>query len=289
MQVRQTSKDQPQTKNPTIFATYSQNSESRACNVRCIALTYYRSLLTGTMVSTRHQRYSGSPQPPPQQPAPQQPAAQQPAPRKPAKRRPAQQKPAQQKAAQQKSAQQKPAQGGRTKKGGRKAKPTTEADEDTVDEEQDAVEEVDDVEEEVDNDAAPNPKSGRKRPTTDANEGSSRKVRKTRAAGPSNRNATGSEQPSGDAAGVEQGPTPKKGKDNAKGKGKGKEKEEEAAAADDDANVSALFCSVMSLVPLMATHVLMVTSLGLNLQTVHKTISKVENPQKSLQKPGQRL
>jgi hypothetical protein len=243
------------------------------------------------MVSTRHQRYSGSPQPPPQQPAPQQPAAQQPAPRKPAKRRPAQQKPAQQKAAQQKPAKPKPAQGAKTKKGGKKVKPTTDddEDEDAVDEEQDAVEEEDAAEEEeVDNDAAPN-KTARKRPTTDANEGSSRKVRKTRAVDPSNRNAAEPEAPAGDAAGVEQAPTPKKGNGKGKGKGKGKEKEEEAAAADGDANVSALFCSIMSLVPLMATHVLMVTSHGLNQQTVHKTISKVENPQKSLQKPGQRL
>lgn len=230
------------------------------------------------MVSTRHRTYFESPKP-----ALHQPAAQQPAPRKPVQRRPVQRRPVQRR-----PAQQNPAQGAKTKKVGKKAKPTIEEDEEALDEEQDAVEQDDDVEEEaVDNDAAPNPKSGRKRPTTDVNEGSSRKVRKTRAAGPSNRNATGSGPPSGDAAGVEQAPVPKKVKD----KGKGKETEEEAAAAAaaSDANVSALFCSIVPIVPLMATHVLMVTSLGLNQQTVHKTISKIRNPQKSLQKPGQQL
>ena len=97
----------------------------------------------------------------------------------------------------QQPAQQKPAQGGKTKRGAKTAKHTIEEDEDDIDEEEDAIDE-----EELDDLAASNPKRGKKRPTTDPNEGTSRKVIKTGAAGPSNRSATRSGPRTAGAASV---------------------------------------------------------------------------------------
>jgi hypothetical protein len=128
------------------------------------------------MVATRKQRYSESPQPAPQ----------------------------------------KPRQAVKTKKGGKKAGPTAEEDEDAVDKVEDGGE--------ADNPAASDSRSGKKRPTAAVDEGPSQKVRKTGAAGPSNRKVTRSGPPAGDAASGEQPPAAKKGNGKGKGKGKGKEK-----------------------------------------------------------------
>lgn len=212
------------------------------------------------MVSTRHKKYSGSPQPAAPPPAPQQPQRggnTTKAVKKPVK------KPAN-----------KPA---------TKAKPTTREDEDSVDEDEEAV---DEEEEEAGNDAASKTKS-RKRPTAAVDEGPSPKALKTGAASPSKRNATRFGSPTADAASVEQAPAPKKGKSKAKAKSTKKEDEAAAAAAAAAANVSALFYSTMFLVRSTENHVLMFTSLGLNRRTVHKTMSKGRNPRKDSKKKGQ--
>ena len=170
----------------------------------------------------------------------------------------------------QQPAQQKPAQGGKTKRGAKTAKHTIEEDEDDIDEEEDAIDE-----EELDDLAASNPKRGKKRPTTDPNEGTSRKVIKTGAAGPSNRSATRSGPRTAGAASVERSPVPKKGKGK-KGKGKGNEKKEAA-----DANVSAVSCCEHASRLVEGNPCADVTRIGSNQQTVHKTILKDRNPRKS--------
>ena len=196
------------------------------------------------MVSTRSQRYADR-----QPPAPQQPA------------RP------------------ESAQGGKTRKGAKAAKPTTEEDEDEIDEEEDAIDE-----EELDNNAASKPKPGKKRPTTAPIEGPRQKVVKTGAAGPSNRNTTGSGPPLAGATSAEQPPAPKKGNGKGKGKGKGKEKQEVA-----EANVSAVSCCSHVSRLVKRNPYADVTRIGSNRQTAHKTMLTERNQRKSLQTPEQPL
>lgn len=172
----------------------------------------------------------------------------------------------------------KPAQGGGTKKGAKTAKHTTEEDEDDVDEEEDDIDEEEAAidEEELDDDAASKPKRGKKRPTAAPNDGPSKKVIKTGAAGPSKGNATGFGPPSADAASAEQPPAPKKGKGKAKGKGKGKEEEEAA-----DANVSAVSCCNHVSRLIERNPCADVSRIGSNEQMVHKIMLKDRSPRKS--------